>query len=152
MFAVTPTRTLAFAVSAALTPQNLVDSDVAYYRAWGEWATTNGGLAQAMREYPTPAALLLWLPTFFTAGDTAYRVVFVAGMVVMAVLGLVSLLTLPERAATRAATGASAGASAAGTATIRTTVRAAATAAIATARVASRPAAGATAAPAAKVK
>lgn len=92
----------AVALSVTLTPQSMVDADVAYYRAWGEWATTNGGLAQAMREYPTPAALLLWLPTFFTTGDTAYRVVFVTGMVMMAVLGLVSLLTLPERAATRA--------------------------------------------------
>ena len=92
----------ALAASVALTPQNLVDSDVAYYRAWGVWATANGGLSEALREYPTPAALLVWLPTFFTSSDASYRVVFVLGMAVVALLGLLALLTLPASRATRA--------------------------------------------------
>lgn len=92
----------AILLSVLLTPQDLVSSDVAYYRAWGEWATANGGLADAMREYPTPAALLLWIPTLFTSGDGAYLAVFVVGMAAVATLGLVSLLTLPEEHATRA--------------------------------------------------
>lgn len=94
----------AITLSAALTPQNLVDSDVAYYRAWGEWASSNGGLSQAMREYPTPAALLLWLPTLVTSSDASYLTVFVVGMAAVAALGLVSLLALPEGPATRAGT------------------------------------------------
>ncbi len=79
-----------------LTPRGTVENDVSYYQQWAQWASANG-FAQAMREYPTPVALLLWLPSLVASTPESYLRLFVAAGVAVAAGTTAALLALPGR-------------------------------------------------------
>lgn len=88
----------ALLLSHLLTPRGTVENDVHYYQQWAEWITRNG-LSGAMREYPTPVALLLWLPSLVATTADSYFRLFVALGVVIATATTWTLLALPHRRA-----------------------------------------------------
>ncbi|MGO3795624.1 MAG: glycosyltransferase 87 family protein [Pauljensenia sp.] len=92
----------ALMVSHLLTPRGTVENDVSYYQQWAQWASANG-FDQAMREYPTPVALLLWLPSLAATTPESYFRLFVSGGVVLAAGTTTTLLALPGRGAGRRA-------------------------------------------------
>ena len=88
-------------LSYLLAPRGTVENDVSYYFAWAQWASMYG-FADAMREYPTPVALMLWLPSLLVSTDAGYMTIFVGLSIVLALLGAWLITRLPT-GGTRAA-------------------------------------------------
>jgi len=92
----------ALLVAHLFTPRGTVENDVSYYQQWAQWASANG-FGHAMREYPTPIALLLWLPSLVASTPESYFRLFVAAGVAVAAATTAALLCLPGRGAGRRA-------------------------------------------------
>ncbi|MDN6428549.1 MAG: glycosyltransferase 87 family protein, partial [Propionibacterium sp.] len=88
---------VAVLVSRLLTPRATVENDVSYYQQWAQWAGAQG-FSGAMREYPTPVALLLWLPSLVATTPQAYFWTFVLIGILMAVATTWVLMHLTPRA------------------------------------------------------
>ncbi len=83
-------------LSWALTPRGTIENDVGYYFAWTRWASAHG-FSGAMTEYPTPALLLLWLPSLIAPTEGVYSGLIVGMGVLVVLVGALALWSLPGR-------------------------------------------------------